>query len=168
MIFTAHLLAGGAIGAVTGEPISALALGIASHHLLDRTIHTDIGTYYYGKWKQLGVDRSNFMITRPLDWAVGVIDVVIGTIVALLIWPHTGYSFAVLAGAIGAVLPDVIDNGPYIQRLFRKTGFGRRYHTFHWQFHHTAPPKLWWLGVLTQVAIMGVSLWVLLGGFSFS
>lgn len=164
MFFTPHLLAGGAIGTATGEPISAFLLGIVSHHLLDRVIHTDIGTYYYGKWSELGVDRSNFMITRPLDWVVGSVDVAIGMIVGLLIWPQTDYSIPVLAGAIGAVLPDVIDNGPFIQRLFRKTKFGKRYHEFHWKFHSTAAPKIWYIGVATQLAIIGLSLWLLLVG----
>jgi len=167
MFFTSHLLAGGAIGAVTGEPVSAFLLGIVSHHLLDRTPHTDIGTYYWGRWAKLGVDRSNFMIARPLDWAVGLTDLAIGTAIALMIWPQTGYSMPVLFGALGAVLPDLIDNGPFIQRLFRKTKFGKAYHEFHWRFHSTASPKIWYIGLLTQVAIIVLALWLLLVGSSY-
>jgi len=170
MFFTPHLIAGGAIGALTGEPASAFLLGVVSHHLLDKTPHTDIGTYYYGRWQQLGVDRSNFTISRPLDWAIGLTDVIIGCSIGFFVWRATGFNIAVLAGAIGAVLPDVVDNGPFIQLWFRKTAFGKRYHKMHWQFHYTAPPKMWLAlaGVLTQLVIMGLSLWILLGGFSFS
>ncbi len=163
MFFTPHLIAGGAIGALTGNPAAAFPLGVVSHHILDRTPHTDGGTLLWGKY-----EPGNFIVSKPIDWVIGLTDVTIGCVIGFFVWRATGFNIAVLAGAIGAVLPDVVDNGPYIQRWFRKTAFGKKYHKMHWQFHFTAPPRMWLVGVLTQVAIMGVSLWVLLSGFSFS
>src|SRR4051794_23084097 len=115
MIMTGHLLVGGAIGAVAttilpppwAVPFSFLA-GIVSHHLLDLIPHTDAAPF----WPD----------TRRIPWfamLVITIEVLLGCSLTgtLFVAQHTSWAFA--AGAVGGILPDVLDEVPAWKHHFR-------------------------------------------------
>jgi len=91
VLLTNHVLSGALIGALARRPASAFAAGVASHFVLDAVPH-------WGDWGS---------IRRFLQVAVpdGLISLgAMGTIAALAPAERRP---AVLAGMIGAVLPDI-------------------------------------------------------------
>lgn len=92
MLITNHVLSGAVIGVVTGRPAAAFALGAASHFALDAVPH-------WGDW---GDDMSLFMRVAVRDGLTGL--AVMGALTALA--PPSA-RVAVLAGMVGAALPDL-------------------------------------------------------------
>ena len=143
MLSTAHLFIGGALGAWLGRPAVAVAAGVISHHLADCILHTDTGTYRTG-----APDDPRYSRTEA---AIAVTDLIAGLTLLHLATRRHPERFAAVLGALAAITPDVVDNGPCATQ-FRATGFGRRYHAMHHRLHWTARPEQWLSGVTTQVA----------------
>jgi hypothetical protein len=91
MLVTNHVLSGAVIGAVVRRPALALPLGIGSHFVLDAVPH-------WGKWDS---DR-HFLRVAVVDGLAGL--AVMGAAAAL---SRPERRWAVLAGMVGAALPDV-------------------------------------------------------------
>ena len=115
MILTGHLLIGGAIGVVASTLIPspwavpvALGLGVLSHHLLDLLPHTDAATF----WPEQDNIPGTALVIVTLEVLAGL--TLTGT---LLVAQHTTWAFA--AGALGGILPDLLDEMPLWQHLFR-------------------------------------------------
>lgn len=134
MFFSAHVLAGAAAATLTVNPAVAFLAGLASHAVLDAIPHKD-----YGR----------------LGW--GVADFILGM----------GLGLAILArgpqnlgwGAFGGGLPDLEVALAYFGLL----PAGRQYFLSHSGITpHGRAASPW--GVLTQVAIAGAALWVLVRG----
>ena len=143
MLTTAHLFIGGALGAWLDRPAAAIAAGIVSHHLADCILHTDTGSYRTGE-----ADAPEYSRTEAV---IAMTDLLAGfTLLHLATRRHPERGAAVL-GALAAIAPDVVDNGPFAAR-FRATRFGRRYHAMHHRLHWTARPEQWLPGLATQVA----------------
>lgn len=158
MLFTTHVLTGAALGVATQNPGLGLVLGVISHHLGDRIIHFDYGSFYIGT----GLKRppNDKLATR--DWVFAVTDVTVGTIVAALLWRVNQYSPAFFFGALGGILPDLMHNVPFWRNTFTKSKLGAKYLAFHHSFHSTAPFSRWWLGTTTNLMLIVLSLLVLL------
>jgi hypothetical protein len=92
VLITNHVLSGALIGAVTRRPAAAFALGAASHFALDAVPH-------WGDW---GDDKSLFMRVAVRDGLTGL--AVMGALTALA---SPSARVAVLAGMVGAALPDL-------------------------------------------------------------
>ena len=90
MLVTNHVLSGAVIGAVVRRPAAAFALGVASHFALDAAPH-------WGKFSA----RTYLRVAVP-DGLTGL--VVMGAMTALA---PRGRRAAVLAGMVGAALPDL-------------------------------------------------------------
>jgi len=164
MIMTGHLLVGGAIGLAVGtllpSPVAhlslfavplALALGVLSHHLLDFIPHTDAATF----WPD----------PRRVPWFVVVIvtvEVMIGFLLTgtLFVAQHTTWAFA--AGAIGGILPDLLDEMPLWQERFRSSALGGVFHRWHTRLHCADMAQSWRLGLLIDALVVGGGLWFLL------
>jgi len=158
MLFTTHLLTGAGVGTLTGEPVSAFALGIISHHLCDRIPHFDWGSIY----PLVGKDEQ----WKPIHWVIAIADVCIGLGLASLLIVQGLYSPSMIAGATGAVAPDVVDSIPWTRAAFRATYFGKKYHAFHASFHATAPLRQIYFGLGVQIVLLGVSLlYIIRGGW---
>lgn len=92
MLITNHVLSGALIGTVTRRPVTAFALGVASHFVLDVIPH-------WGDW---GDDTSLFMRVAVRDGLTGL--AVMGALTAVA---SPSARVAVLAGMAGAALPDL-------------------------------------------------------------
>lgn len=91
MFVTTHVLAGAVIGARTRSPVTAYALGVLSHFVMDAVPH----------WGLDG-DHDEFMRVAVRDGLGGLAAL---AVVAALSPPRSRRS--VLAGAIGAATPDL-------------------------------------------------------------
>ena len=150
MVYTTHVLTGGALGTMVSSPLLALLGGIVLHHVLDMVPHLDPGYYFpdLKKWKD-----KNLIIAV-------VVDLAIGTGVILALWHFQNLPNTVLWGALGSMLPDLIDNHPWSQAT-RRLPLLKQYHWFHHYFHWTATQKQVALGIATQVILIAISVIIL-------
>lgn len=155
MLFTTHALVGATIGNITNNPLVAVILGIISHHLLDYIPHYDPGSFYYGK-------KSPNNLT-PQQLYMAVIDVSMGIGYLAMIVVVINHNTNLLWGALGGVLPDLVDNTPVAKDIFRKFWFGNKYHNFHEKFHTTMPWQKALAGLGGQLLIMLICLWYFVG-----
>jgi hypothetical protein len=91
VLITNHVLSGAAIGAVVARPEAALPLGVASHFVLDAAPH-------WGGWE----GEEHFLRVAIADGLVGL-----GAMAAAYALAPRGRRAAVLAGMVGAALPDL-------------------------------------------------------------
>lgn len=88
---TNHVLSGAVIGGAVQRPVPAFVLGVASHFVLDATPH-------WGNWR----NRQQFMRVAVPDGLAGL--AAIGAFTALA---PPDRRLSVLAGMVGAALPDI-------------------------------------------------------------
>lgn len=91
MLVTNHVLSGAVVGALARSPALALPAGVASHFVLDSVPH-------WGRWG----DERQFLRVAVVDGLAGL--AAMGTLAALA---GPGRRAAVVAGMVGAALPDV-------------------------------------------------------------
>jgi hypothetical protein len=113
VLITNHVLSGALIGTVTRRPVTAFALGVASHFVLDAIPH----------WGDVGDDTSLFMRVAVRDGLTGL--AVMGALTAVA---SPSARVAVLAGMAGAALPDL--DKPSIV-FFGRSPFPRVVDKFH-------------------------------------
>ncbi len=159
MLSFTHLFVGAAVGATTNQPVLALGLGIISHHLLDALPHVD-------SFAQTAEDKDKFSnglyLFAALEGLAGL---------AFLIYTvqqSGGTLFDVGSpvawGALGGVMPDLLDNVPLWKHRFRRTKWGEPYHRFHDGFHTTLflkETKWWPAGLVIQVLLIWLSIVIL-------
>jgi hypothetical protein len=165
MLFTTHAVVGAAIGLATGNPYQGFLLGVLSHHTIDALPHFDQGTFYTRKMRigWLGIrgeyqEHSGF---SQRDWRMLYADwALAGTIfLALPFFIPSSLWFSVIAGTLGGLAPDILDSSPlWSKQLRAKSAALRAYHVMHGFFHWTVTPRQIWLGVMTQVLLVGYSL----------
>ena len=97
MLISAHVLSGALVGRMVGRPAPALPAGIVSHLLLDRLPHWGHGS----SWPVEPLDDETFRVA-VVDGLVGL-----GLIAAVLRVVPPSRRPAVLAGIVGACLPDM-------------------------------------------------------------
>jgi hypothetical protein len=124
MVATPHLLVGAALAQRARGPAGAFALGVASHFALDLIPHKDYAYTGPGR-KALCADLG---LGTTATWALC----------------SGRRRHALLAGAVGGALPDVL------QACERALGL-RLTRRLHGASHWWRPPV--WVGVSTQVAV---------------
>ena len=118
MLISTHVLSGALLGRVVGRPVPALAVGLASHLALDRLPHWGKG----GGWPVEDLDDETFR--------VAVVDGLAGlTLIAVLLRVVPARSrAAVLAGIVGACLPDLDKPG---RRFVGRSPWPERFDRLH-------------------------------------
>jgi hypothetical protein len=122
VLLTNHVLSGALIGAVTRRPAAAFAVGVASHFALDAVPH-------WGKW----ASTRHFLRVAVPDGLISL--AAMGAITALAPAERRP---AVLAGMIGAALPD-IDKPAKL--WFGRTPWPRAVDRFHMRIQPEAPRR---------------------------
>jgi hypothetical protein len=122
MLVTNHVLSGAAVGALVGEPALALPLGVASHFVLDSLPH-------WGRWDS----RAFFLRIAVADGLTGL-----ATMGAALAVARPERRVAVLAGMVGAALPDLDKPA---QLFFGHTLWPRPVRDFHRRIQDEAPDR---------------------------
>ncbi|MGE5392337.1 MAG: hypothetical protein ACM3NH_01165 [Candidatus Saccharibacteria bacterium] len=166
MIASTHVIVGGAVGiavgAATHNPIAALAAGFASHLVLDAIPHFD--------HPDVPKVNDELVWTRAV-WIFALADSIFAFLLTLFIWLNF-YSFPTLTpyalGALGGYLPDLIDNVPFWKQKLRALPVFREFHAFHQRIHDWEKflpmPRFWFLGTVTQIALVVPALiYILIG-----
>jgi hypothetical protein len=150
MSLTTHVTVGATVGVLTHNPWLGFVAAVASHHVLDMIPHSDPGSG--------GVDVTN-ILKHPETLLMVAFDAILAVSVMILIAYYYGWTLALLLGAFGGALPDLIDNVPFWTNKLRKTKFFGAYHWFHEKLHFTIMNKKYvWVGILTQLIVIFVSL----------
>jgi hypothetical protein len=119
MLVTNHVLSGAVIGAVVNRPSAAFTLGVVSHFALDTVPH-------WGNW---GSHRGFMRVAVP-DGLTGL-----AAIAAFAAVSSPERRLAVLAGMVGAALPD-LDKPSVV--WFGRSPFPRVVDEFHASIQHEA------------------------------
>ncbi len=156
MLITPHILAGTAIGAAVGNPVAGFALGLVSHYVLDVIPHTDSGTWHYH-------DGLHSRTLDARDFTVAIVDTSAAFFGMLALAGHAPIiAAAPLAGAFGGLLPDLVMLfGLFVPKFAAWKGVAW-YYKFQDTVHYTAKPHQWFVGILTQVVVIGAAVWYLL------
>ena len=159
MIGTGHLLVGGAIGAAAATqlppPVAvpvALGCGILSHHLLDLIPHTDAATFWPGP-------------RQRLPWSVSLLvafEILLGLSLTGFFCFSLHTTLAFVAGALGGILPDLLDEVPLWQERFRGTALGSVWHRWHTRLHCADMANSWLTGVVIDALVVAGGVWLLL------
>jgi hypothetical protein len=167
MLTVPHALTGAAIGALvkdaTVAPLVAFSVGWVSHYVLDTIPHWE---RLYRPHDEIKFDTDQSARDWPKHIFVqAVLDVLIAT--GLIMWIYQSRAevgSVMLWGALGAVLPDLLDNVPFWNRTLRRLPFFSQEQKFHDSIHinedtQRRVPKI--LGLLTQVAVVVISLFII-------
>jgi hypothetical protein len=138
MVLSTHFVLGGVIGlALHSSPATALAVGVASHFLLDTLPHWD---YHLASLEGGGSAATKNMrvLSRNFVYDLAKIsaDVLIGVVGLWLVirYLDRAATLAVWLGAIGGVLPDALQFAYFKLRwraLFYLQSFHQWIHTSH-------------------------------------
>jgi hypothetical protein len=151
MILSTHAVVGGAIASLMpGHPVLAFVIGVASHYALDAIPHADYPLY------SISVRRSapsamtlNWLLVQ--DLGLITLDACVGLAIVIWLYASLGATIAVLAGAIGAMLPDPLQ---VMQKLYPREPL-RSLQRFHvWM--HTKRRLGWTLGVTSQLSFVAL------------
>lgn len=159
MIATSHLFLGAAIGTLVPDPLIAFGLGLMSHFLLDAIPHFEPGLVLRKRSADGKIAEEMGRVEYRLAW----LDMIIGTVMTLLVWRTSGSQLSVLTGALGAILPDLVDNVPWWKIYTGKTKLLGWIRPIHRGLHFpTLQGKYIWWGLLPPIVIFALSLgWVL-------
>ncbi|MDH4358694.1 MAG: hypothetical protein OEV37_01945 [Candidatus Berkelbacteria bacterium] len=150
MTLTAHVATGIAVGSLTDNSSVGFFAGWLTHHVVDGIPHSDPGS-----WGAVG--ESVFKNRRSLIWTV--CDITIATTLFFLFLSLSGFSTVLFISVLGAAIPDLIDNSPFWSKPLRKLPPLKWFHQFHEVIHYTIKVKKYlWLGIMTQILIIIVSL----------
>lgn len=151
MILSTHAVVGGAIASlIPGHPVLAFVIGVASHFAIDAIPHVDYPLY------SITVKRSA-PSALTLDWLLvqdlGLItlDACVGLAIVLWLYASPGATVAVLAGALGGMVPDPLK---LLQKLYPREPL-RSLQRFH-LWIHTKRRLSWPLGVASQLAFVAL------------
>ncbi|MDP1689074.1 MAG: hypothetical protein Q8L47_03000 [bacterium] len=169
MLFTTHTIVGAAIGVATKNPALGFAAGFLTHHIMDSLPHFDQGSYRAIKsgpnYLNTKIDNVPEFSYIKRDWIMLLIDFALGgtlflSLLALLpidVW------FYLIIGALGCLMPDIIDSSPlWSKKLRTKYKLITKYHKFHKFFHWTVKKNQAFLGATTQISLIIISLAYLL------
>lgn len=150
MNISTHVAVGATVGFIARDPYLGFFAAVVSHHVLDMIPHSDPGS--------TGVTVKNILKHPKALWLIAFDGLLALVFVALFINLY-GFNYAIIFGAFGGILPDLVDNSPFWTFKFRKTRFGRSYHKLHEFCHYTVMnPKYIWLGILSQLILIFLAL----------
>ena len=122
MFLTVHAPVGAAIGALAGEPVSAFALGVLSHFVLDAIPH---GDERLGNVPDRAAKIRLFVKLAALDGLIMLM------VLAYLFTPWVAIpSLAVLAGILGGIMPDFLQGFSELLPGNRPLAAFRRFHDY--------------------------------------
>src|SRR5271163_3474884 len=151
MILSTHAIVGGAIASfMPGHPVLAFVVGAASHFAIDAIPHVDYPLY------SITVKRSapsaltlNWLLVQYLGLIT--LDACVGLAIVIWLYASPGATTAVLAGALGAMLPDPLQ---LVSKLYPREPL-RSLQRFH-VWIHTKRRLSWPLGVSSQLSFVAL------------
>ncbi len=143
MITTVHTIAGGIVGEKVNNPLFAFFAGIALHYILDAIPHFDnVLENKLWTWKQ---------------WVFTSVDLIITALLLIYLKPELVVANPFIWGAIGGMLPDLLEHVPFWGKQFISNPIGKRLSNFHEKIHIQKQSGVV-IGMLTQVIILAIIL----------
>ena len=139
MLFTTHTLTGLIIGREIESPSLAFILAFLSHFVLDIIPHND------GPDDKVECDPNHK--TSINQYLVVFIDFLFAAGFIYYYSSQHNFTSSIYWGIFGAILPDIIENFPFVQAKLRSLPFFKQFH----QFHH-------WLQRKKTSILFGISL----------
>jgi len=151
MTITPHFLAGAAVATTTNNLPLAFLLGFFSHFLLDALPHVDPGTF-------LGRDEKK---SWPA-WLYALVFIEFIIVITLFFWLFGNRpDFITLGvGGLGGITMDIIDSQPL--RFLCRLPLLKQIHWLHHKTHYYLPRDKWYLGLPSQIIVIGGFVWYLL------
>jgi hypothetical protein len=149
MILSTHAVVGGALASLSpSHPVAAFAVGFASHFVIDAIPHWD---YPLRSISVAPGARNQVRLTSALarDLALIGFDAIVGLALAIGIFATPATIVAILAGAVGAMLPDPLQ---FVHTLYPHEPLAslQRFH----RWIHTKRQLHWPIGVSSQMAFV--------------
>jgi len=130
MLILAHSTVGLLIGTAVQNPVLSFFLAWFSHYVLDFIPHSDTGYFK-------NLEKNWLKNKKVVTWVF--VDALLSVILFYLVILKTGFTFSILAGYLGSLGPDILDNSPFWSRALHKIPFIQWEHKhIHNRFHHTA------------------------------
>lgn len=152
MLETPHVLVGAAIATKIGNPLLAIPLALGSHFLLERVPHWN--PHLKTETDKYGHPTTKTTIITSIDAVTALIS---GSLIASRALPNTAHFITILLACFFSVLPDLVES-PYFF-LGVRNDLLLKY--ILWQKSIQEDAKII-PGLLTQLAIIGASLWWIL------
>lgn len=149
MLFSPHLIASGVLGEKIGNPETAFMAGFFLHFVLDAIPHFE--TIKRNKKTQ----ETKFGLGQI---ALMAVDLFIAIFIIKYYLKIDSQNSGFIWGAIGGMAPDLLDNIPFWNKIFRKTKFGRYLHKIHESVHIILDPPAF-VGILTQILVIIVAVY---------
>lgn len=151
MIILAHSLVGAVIATKTESLPVAFLLGLTSHFVLDAIPHLDPGTIFnpYGR-KNIKFPKWVYPVILA-DFAV--------TLICFYFLRHNPDFNLMVAGAIGAVSVDIIENFPV--ESIRNLPVLKQIQWLHNKAHYWLPTEKWYWGALTSITLISFAIYCL-------
>jgi hypothetical protein len=147
MILCTHAVVGGALASLfPSHPVAAFMVGFGSHFVVDAIPHWD----YPLRSISVAPDAQNHVrLTPALARDAGLIglDAIVGLALAIGIFATPSTLIGVLAGAVGAMLPDPLQ---FVHTLYPHEPLASLQRFHRWM--HTKHQLHWPMGVSSQAA----------------
>ena len=167
MTISPHFLASAAVAtAVTDNIYIAFLIGFAIHFILDAIPHLDPGTFHnvripgYKKEIDLETVHADNEPWPMWIYAFVAVELAVISLVTILLFSSKPNFNIIIAGGIGGIFVDVMDN-PIFNFVLSLPVF-KQIHFLHHRIHHDLDIRKWYLGLSVQLIIMGGALWYLL------
>jgi hypothetical protein len=151
MLATNHVLAGASVGAVVGDPLVAVVVGVASHILMDAIPH-------WGGNQREPLDHNTFLRVARID---GFTLLAVFALLAIVAAPDIRW--AVLAGAFGALAPDLDKPWEHFfgDRVGHRPLYGYWFARFNAVLQKESPTR-WWVEVAAATLLTSSSVVLLI------
>jgi hypothetical protein len=149
MILSTYAIVGGAIASlIPSHPVFAFVTGVASHFVIEAIPHVDYPLYSITVGPSANSALTvNWSLLR--DFGLITLDAFAGVAIVLSLYASPVTTVAVLAGALGAMLPDPLQ---LLHKLYPREPL-RSLQRFH-AWIHTKRRMSWPLGVVSQLSFV--------------
>lgn len=160
MLIIGHTALGIVTGLLIDNPVAAFGVGLVSHHVADATPHFDPGSFYtHEPWRPMTIQDY---VRRDLVF-VGL-DLFLTLVLLVVLYPRLPSDRipSLFAGVVGANLPDFVHNVPFWGPYLRRFGWIAWWQdAIHRRFQSTVPARIWYLGLMPQVLVIGFTIWLI-------
>ena len=133
MLILAHSTVGLFIGTVVPNPVLSFFLAWLSHYVLDFIPHSDTGYFK-------SAEKDWLKNKRVVAWVF--VDAFLSIILLYLVIIKTEFTLSLIAGYLGSLGPDILDNSPFWSRTLHTVPVIQWEHKhIHNHFHNTAKEK---------------------------
>lgn len=165
MLLVVHGLVGATLGSlvgdVPGKEVIAFGIGWASHYVLDSIPHWE---RFYRPFQKFEWEATDPFKKWPRHVFIqAVLDALLFCLIIIWLSVSGAGNLAMIFGALGAIIPDLLDNVPFWRHRLRKYKLFKYGYEFHKNIHvtYSNQDKYRLLGFASQFIIVLGALWIL-------